>query len=594
VTVVPFSGALLHVRDLEVSLDEDTPIVSEVNFSVHAGEIVGVVGESGSGKTSIANALLGDARSGAVISGGSVFVDGQDILAIEEDERQAIRGAVIAHVAQDPALALNPMLRIGGQLEELIEVHLPRLNKAERRARIAEAAADVGLPSTSEFLRRYPHQLSGGQQQRVLLALAVLLKPKLIVLDEPTTALDVSTQARVLATLRDLCRNRGIGAVYVSHDLAVVRQLVDRVIVLYAGRIAENGTRDQIFESPAHPYTRALLDAVPDIAAQQAIRSIPGHAPALNERPKGCGFAPRCEFSRWECAEQPPLHDPGDRRLVACHHPLQGVRDVQPPPPRLYRQNDHAVLASLSHVSASYGANQVLFDVALDLPRGQCTALVGESGSGKTTFARSLVGLVEGVAGSFDYDGTAIRLSGGRTHDQRRRIQYIFQNPYRALNPRQSVNEILSTAARHFFPLSRAEADAEVTAVLERVALPPEIAKRRPRDLSGGERQRVAIARALICRPELLICDEITSALDVSVQAAILDLLKQLQQEEALTVLFVTHDLGVVRAMADYVAVLQHGEIVEHGTVDVVLERPAHSYTQALVSDSPRLHRSAA
>lgn len=593
-TVVPFSGALLHVRDLEVSLDEDTPIVSDVNFSVFPGEIVGVVGESGSGKTSIANALLGDARSGAVISGGSVFVDGQDILALGESERQKMRGAVIAHVAQDPALALNPMLRIGSQLDELIAVHLPRLTKAERRARIAEAAGDVGLPTAPEFLKRYPHQLSGGQQQRVLLALAVLLRPQLIVLDEPTTALDVSTQARVLATLRDLCRDRGIGAVYVSHDLAVVRQLVDRVIVLYAGQITENGSRDQIFDRPAHPYTRALLDAVPDIEGQQSIRSIPGHAPALHERPKGCGFAPRCELATWECAERPALRDVGERRLVACHHPLKAVRTPQAPAVRAFSDADQSVLASLSGLSASYGSNQVLFDVDLDLPRGQCTALVGESGSGKTTFSRSLVGLVDGAEGAFDYDGTPIKLSGSRTHEQRRRIQYIFQNPYRALNPRQSVGEILRTAARHFFPLSRPDADAEVTAVLARVALPAEIARRRPRDLSGGERQRVAIARALICRPELLICDEITSALDVSVQAAILDLLKHLQREERLTVLFVTHDLGVVRAIADHVAVLQHGEIVEHGTVEAVLDHPAHSYTRTLVSDSPRLHRSAA
>ncbi|MGN6357733.1 MAG: dipeptide ABC transporter ATP-binding protein [Novosphingobium sp.] len=598
-TVVPISNALLQVRDLAVTLSENgAAIVADVAFSVQPGEILGIVGESGSGKTSIATALLGDARAGAVIAGGSILVDGRDILALSEQERQKVRGPVIAHVAQDPALALNPMLRIGSQLEELLLVHAPELDGAARRIRIAEAAADVGLPGDAEFLRRFPHQLSGGQQQRVLLALAVLLRPKLIVLDEPTTALDVSTQARVLRTLRALCRTRGIGAIYVSHDLAVVGELVDRVIVLYAGRVVEQGTRDQIFDRPVHPYTRGLLGAVPDIVGTRPVRPIPGHAPALNERPLGCAFAPRCAQASELCATQPALVDIGERRLTACHHPFRDqlipAAIPQRPIPGPTPGPEEAILARIDKVNASYGSNQVLFDVALDLPEGRCTALVGESGSGKTTLARSLVGLVDGVEGGFDYAGSPIVLSGGRTREQRRKIQYIFQNPYRALNPRHTVREILTTAVRHFFPMSKAAAQAEVNAVLEKVALPPKLAGRYARELSGGERQRVAIARALICRPELLICDEITSALDVSVQAAILDLLRDLQQQENLTVLFVTHDLGVVRAMADYVAVLQHGEIVEHGSVDRVLDAPDHDYTRSLVADSPRLRAEAA
>lgn len=593
-TVIPFASALLQVRDLSVSLADGTAIVSDINFSVLPGEIVGVVGESGSGKTSIATALLGDARAGASISGGAVFVDGRDLLALAEPERQKLRGAVISHVAQDPALALNPMIRIGAQLDEVLRVHLPALDGKQRRERIAEAANDVGLPVAPEFLRRYPHQLSGGQQQRVLLALGVLLRPKLIVLDEPTTALDVSTQARVLATLRDLCRSRGIGAVYVSHDLAVVRELVDRVVVLYAGQVIESGARDTLFDAPAHPYTRGLLDAVPDIDGESAIKPIPGHAPALHERPEGCGFAPRCALRSSLCIQRPELLDIGDRQLVACHHPMRSKRQPEPAELRVASSEAYAVLASLDHVSAAYGDNQVLFDVALDLPLGQCTALVGESGSGKTTLSRALVGLVGGAEGDFLYRDEPIVLAGQRTLEQRRRVQYIFQNPYRALNPRQSVGEILRTAVRHFFPMGRGPADREVAEVLARVALPPEVAARFPRELSGGERQRVAIARALICKPELLICDEITSALDVSVQAAILDLLRQLKDQSDLTILFVTHDLGVVRAVADFVAVLKQGEIVEHGPVANVLDRPEHHYTRTLVADSPRLHVSAA
>ena len=321
-SVVPFVKTLLQVRDLAVSLEDGTPIVEDINFSVAPGEIVGVVGESGSGKSSIATALLGDARAGAVVSGGSVLVDGRDIVSLDAAGRRRMRGSVIAHVAQDPALALNPMRRIGSLLDEELRVHQRELGRAERQQRIAEAAADVGLPASAEFLRRFPHQLSGGQQQRVLLALAVLLRPRLIVLDEPTTALDVSTQARVLTTIRDLCRTREIGAVYVSHDLAVVRELVDRVVVLYAGQIVESGSRDQIFDAPTHPYTRGLLDAVPDISGRHSVRAIPGHAPALQERGEGCAFAPRCALRSASCHARPALRDLGDRRLVACHHPI--------------------------------------------------------------------------------------------------------------------------------------------------------------------------------------------------------------------------------------------------------------------------------
>ncbi|MFK4870417.1 dipeptide ABC transporter ATP-binding protein [Novosphingobium sp. ZW T3_23] len=601
-SVVPFVKSLLQVRDLVVSLDDGTAVVEDIAFSVAPGEIIGVVGESGSGKSSIASALLGDARAGAVISGGSVFVEGRDLLSLDEPERRQMRGPVISHVAQDPALALNPMRRIGSLLEEVLRVHQPGLSRGEWRQRIAEAAADVGLPADAEFLRRFPHQLSGGQQQRVLLALAVVLRPRLIVLDEPTTALDVSTQAKVLATVRELCRTREIGAVYVSHDLAVVRELVDRVVVLYAGRIVESGSRDQVFGAPTHPYTRGLLDAVPDISGRHVLRAISGHAPALHDRGEGCAFGSRCDLRSASCKARPPLRDFGERRLAACHHPVRGNREdvtanVRTPAALSEsgaERPERRMLAVLEEVTASYGANQVLADVNLSLREGYCTALVGESGSGKTTFARSLVGAVEDVDGVFFYDGRPLDLAGDRDKDLRRRIQYIFQNPFRALNPRQTVGQILRTAALHFFPIRSADADKEVAEVLRRVALAPELAQRHPRDLSGGERQRVAIARALICKPQLLICDEITSALDVSVQAAIIDLLRSLQRESGLTILFVTHDLGVVRAVSDYVAVLRQGRIVEQGLTAHVLDEPQHDYTRGLVADSPRLRDTAA
>lgn len=588
--VIPFASPVLQVRDLTVSLADGTDVVADIGFAVHPGEIVAVVGESGSGKTSIATALLGEARPGAFISRGAVLIDGQDMLTMSPSELERTRGALIAYMPQDPGLALNPMQRIGDMLAEMAHAHEPALTAAERAARIGTTMADVGLPASIEFLRRFPHQLSGGQQQRVLLALAILLRPRLIVLDEPTTALDVSTQARVLDSLRTLCRQRDMAAVYVSHDLAVVRELADRVVVLYAGRIAEAGPRDSIFARPRHPYTRGLLDAVPDIGTDAPPRAIAGHAPGLHERPAGCAFAPRCARRTDLCAQRPMLAAAGDRHAVACHHPLATMFHGSPPATAATLATGQDNLLTVRDLSARYGAIPVLQGIDLDLPRGLCTALVGESGSGKTTLARAIVGLGGDVGGTLTYDGLPLSLSSRRPLALKRRIQYVFQNPYRALNPRQTVGDILRTAVRHFFALSSAAADARVARVLARVALPPALAWRYPGELSGGERQRVAIARALICEPELLICDEITSALDVSVQAAILELLRGLQQDHGLTMLFVTHNLGVVRTIADRTAVLNRGRIMEYGPTAQILDAPRDAYTRTLVADSPRLH----
>ncbi|MET0373421.1 MAG: ABC transporter ATP-binding protein, partial [Rhizorhabdus sp.] len=451
--------------------------------------------------------------------------------------------------------------------------------------------ADVGLPAGAELLARFPHQLSGGQQQRILLALAFVLKPRLIVLDEPTTALDVTTQAQVLAVIRSLCRDQGIAALYVSHDLAVVRGLVDRVVVLYAGRVAEVARRETLFDRPAHPYTRGLLAAIPDVDVRRVLQPIAGHTPAPGDRPDGCAFAPRCPARSAQCiVETPRLEPHRNGWQVACYHPQDATLSaklaigVRPPT----NQTSPALL-EVKDAQAFYGARQILFDIDLTLIEGQCTALVGESGSGKTTLARALAGLGESLSGDISYAGIRWDLGQtGRSQDLRQRIQYVFQNPYRALNPRQTVGDILRTAVRHFFKVSRHEASERARAVLDRVALPADVLKRRPHDLSGGERQRVAIARALICEPELLICDEITSALDVSVQAAILALLQKLQAE-GLTILFVTHDLSVVRAIADHVVVLRAGRVVEHGDSDIVLDNPGHGYTARLLADSPRL-----
>jgi peptide/nickel transport system ATP-binding protein len=583
----------LSVEELRIELTSGADVVSHVDFSVAAGEVVGLVGESGSGKTTIASALLGHARAGARIVSGHVFIDGVDILSVSPSERQRLRGRVVSYVAQDPATTLNPARRVGAQLEELLLVHAPELGRAARAARITETLRDVDLPTAPELLRRFPHQLSGGQQQRVLLAFAFLLRPRLIVLDEPTTALDVSTQARVLATIRRLCRATNVAALYVSHDLSVVQSLVDRVVVLYAGRVVEVGDRDRLFAIPLHPYTRGLLAAIPDAAQRRPPRPIPGQAPAPGARAAGCAFAPRCARKTDACTREAPLLlARAIGHAAACWQPLApeertpapGIRSGELGP----RPADEAPLLQVRGLRASYGTRQVLFDVSLEVGRGQCLALVGESGSGKTTLSRSLAGVGRQSAGEVLYAGAPLSLRArARDGVARREIQYIFQNPYRALNPRKTVGEIVRGVLDHFFQVDAAEARRRTAAALAQVALPCALANAYPRELSGGERQRVALARALVCEPRLLICDEITSSLDVSVQATILERLRELQTR-GVSLLFVTHDLGVVRALADRVVVLHKGHVVEAGATDAVLDHPIHPYTRALVADSPR------
>ncbi len=587
----PVSTRVLQVTQLRVELRDQVDVLSGVSFSLDAGEIVGLVGESGSGKTTLATALLAHARRGARIVSGRVEVAGQALLELQGEALRQARGSLIGYVAQDPATALNPALRIGGLLRETLAVHQVRLDRAAQQQRIVETLRDVGLPDDPEFLRRFPHQLSGGQQQRVMLALAFVLRPRLIVLDEPTTALDVTTQAHILATLRRLCKSLGVAAVYVSHDLAVIKDLVDRVMVMYAGRLVEIASREALFTRPAHPYTRGLLAAIPDVAQRRELLAIPGHAPAPGQRPAGCAFAPRCSRRRAECSEaEPPLRELVAQQQVACVEPyVQGLQ-LTPQLPLLATEDSapRPALLEINGLNLAYD-RQVLFDVSLRLLPGECLALVGESGSGKTSLARAVAGLGENAEGELRYAGQPLKLAARqRAAGLRHQIQYIFQNPYRALNPRQSVYQTLSAPLQHFFGIKGPAARERVEAVLKRVSLPASVADLYPHSLSGGERQRVAIARALICEPKLLICDEITSALDVSVQASILALLRQLQAQ-GLTLLFVTHDLGVVRAIADRVLVLKLGRVVEQGRVDEVLDRPQAAYTQTLLENSPTL-----
>lgn len=589
-------GPVLEVENLRVELEgSGVDIVEEVSFAIAAGDVLGLVGESGSGKTTVGLAVLGHCRRGARIAAGEVRVNGENILERSKAGLRALRGRVVSYVPQDPSASLNPAIRIEKQLLETLVAHGFGSSDQERRERLNEMLAEVLLPRDREFLRRYPHQLSGGQQQRAALAMAFACRPRVIVLDEPTTGLDVTTQAHVLQTVRELCKTHGVAALYVSHDLAVVAVLADRVAVMYAGRMVEVGPQRQLFRAAGHPYTRKLIQAIPDISGNYALVGIRGRAPSPGARPQGCFFAPRCDFAVDECRQTfPPVTRISSDHDVRCWRTEDVLaeavleRILVAAAQRVARGEES--LISVSGVSASYGDRKVLHDVGIVVWQHECIALVGESGSGKTTLARCIAGLHRDYDGEIRLQGTALP-AGARARDRktRRSIQYIFQSPYSSLNPRKTIGQIVAQPLQLFFDLGRREAHRRVVHALEKVALSSMLVDRYPHQLSGGERQRVAIARALAAGPDLLVCDEITSALDVSVQAAIVELLGALQREMGLGLLFVTHNLALIRTIAQEVAVMSEGRIVEFGTVEEVLDAPQAPYTRKLISDTPSL-----
>ena len=580
---------LLEVSGLRIALASGTPIVDGVDLTLARGEILGIVGESGSGKTTTALALLGHAQRGAEITGGSVRVAGREVLGLSRAERRDIRGKLISYVPQDAGQALNPSLRIADSVADVLRRHREPVPAA-----VLDLLGSVDLPATTEFGRRLPHQLSGGQQQRVTIAISLACEPPVIVMDEPTTGLDVLTQQSVLNEIERLRAERGASLVYVSHDLAVVSQIADRVAVMYAGRIVEQGPTAALMERPRHPYTRGLLQSIPDHRRPARLLPMAGSAPGVEERPGGCAFAPRCPQAADDCHTTPPvLETLDDLHQVRC------PRWELTPPTALGAVRVRAEVSAepalqVRGLRATHkgrgGTVVVAEDISFDVRRGECLALVGESGSGKTTIARCLVGL-------HLPDGGSVRLGGAplparvrkRSAAQRRGIQYVFQNPYQSLNPRRRIGDDLARPGHVLRGLSTAEARAEVGLLLERVQLSPRLADRYPSQLSGGERQRVAIARALAARPDVLVCDEVTSALDVSVQAAILEALAELRDDLGVALLFITHDLGVVSGVADRVLVLENGRICETGPTESILRAPEHPYTRRLVAAAPTL-----
>ncbi len=578
------SAPLLEVKSLTVSRFDGAPVIEDVTLSLREGEVLGIVGESGSGKSTLALAILAYVQRGLRLAEGSVRVAGVDFLQLAPAALRRARREKVSYVAQDPGSALNPMLSLGTLLTAGLEGSV-----TDKMARAREILRKVGLPDGEDFLARKPRQLSGGQQQRVAIAIAVITGPELIILDEPTTGLDVSTRAKVLDLVKQLCASDGLTAIYVSHDLAVIAHVADRIAVMYGGQVVEEGPAAALLEKPRHPYTRALLDAVPSLTSRESLRPIRGRVPPVGARPVGCVFSDRCDLVVEACARRPALRAVEGGTLVRC------VQAECEPVARRERslslrgRGDPSVSPVLEAVgiNAFYGGHQVLFDVGLSVRPGQCLAVVGESGSGKSTLSRCLSGLHENVTGFIQLDGKSLPLGvAARSQTARNRLQYIFQNPNASLNPRRTIGASLKAALMG--NCRGKEADMCIAAALDRVGIGAEFARRYPQELSGGQRQRVSIARALLANPAVLLCDEVTSSLDVSVQAAVIELLRSLL-DEGRAMLFVSHDLAVVRNIADWVMVLNGGRVVEQGATDAVLQAPNHSYTRALLSNTLQL-----
>ena len=604
ITTAPTTTAALSVENLEVAYTVrgvDRAVLRGVSFEVAPGEAYGLVGESGCGKSTTAYAALRYLpRNGKIVS-GRVLVNGDDVTGMSNAELQHFRAREASMVYQDPAQAMNPSLKIGRQLIE--SYTLLGRSKADAEKEALEALRRVRIADPTRVMDRYPFQLSGGMQQRVVIAMALACDPKLLVLDEPTTGLDATVEAEVLDLVRVLRQETNAAVLMIAHNLGIIRALCDRVGVMYAGRIVEEGPSHEVFDDPQHPYTVGLLRSLPRHGVhktERALATIPGILPLIGTDLPTCVFLDRCPLADDKCrTEVPPVVPVGDKgdRFTRCHH-LDRIKDIIDAPidvpiAILAPSTEHPDVLELSHVSKTFRQRNssvpALVSVDLQLAEGETLGIVGESGSGKSTLAKTMLGIESADAGGVvSLDGRAMASStNGRTTTDKRAMQMVFQNPDSALNRSWTVRRILMRSVEKLTGVKGAEANAKVEALAAHLRLTPRHLDLKPRQLSGGLKQRVAIARAFAGDPRIVVCDEPTSALDVSVQAAILNLLADLQSEERTSYVFITHDMGVVRYLADRIAVMYLGRIQEVGATDDVFNGPNHPYTEALLSAIP-------
>jgi peptide/nickel transport system ATP-binding protein len=628
---------MLQTQDLKVALDAEIGLVKALDgltLAIDRGETFALVGESGCGKSMTALALMRLLPDNGHVTGGDVRLDDEDLLALPEAAMRRVRGGRIGMIFQEPATSLNPVMKVGAQIVEAIEAHTTLRGEAAR-AKAIEWLRRVGIPEPERRADDYPFRMSGGQKQRVMIAMTLATEPDFLVADEPTTALDVTIQAQVLELLKELQREQGLGLLLITHDLAVVAGMAHRVALMYAGQIIEVARADEFFAAPKHPYARALLRALPDAQRRgKPLQAIPGTVPVLTQQFAGCRFAPRCDRAMAHCASTVPEVLPlsgheagGNLHAVRCllyvpGAPTGGAAAVAPPaahaadaaaahhgasatPGRSAPKADGPLLLDVRNLRVRFPIRKGLLqrakgyfnavnDVSFSVAEGETLALVGESGCGKTTTGKAIVQLLRGSA---SFEGQALlsgrnlfELSGQALTQARRAIQIIFQDPFASLNPRMRVADILDEGMISLQPdLDAGARRQRIETLVDQVGLRRDALARFPHEFSGGQRQRIAIARALAVQPRLIVCDEPTSALDVSVQAQILNLLRELQRELGVSYLFITHNIGVVEYIADRVAVMRAGRIVEQGACAAVLEHPRDDYTRNLIASVPRL-----
>ncbi len=599
---------ILEIRNLRTEIELTSTVVHAVDgvdLYLNPGETLGVVGESGCGKSMTGLSIMRLLPPGGRVVGGEINFAGRNLIELGDDELRRIRGNDIAMVFQDSLTALNPTMTIGRQVAEPLRLHR-HMAKAQAMARAVEVLDLVGIPRPTERLDDYPHQLSGGLRQRVLIAMALACEPKVLIADEPTTALDVTIQAQILELLDRLKAELGMAVMLITHDMGVVAGRADRINVMYAGKIVETSGTRELFEHMHHPYTQALLASIPQLDQDTSTRlfSIPGIPPDLADPPPGCRFAPRCRLATDHCrSNEPPLSGVTPGHLAACWYPVDGPLERPPaelPSQAIAANGSRPVLLEITDAVREFpvgnpllpflspGSVKAVSGVSLVVREGETYGLVGESGCGKTTLGRMIVALEKPDGGKLRLKDTDIAtLRGGRLRRTRRDLQMMFQDPYASLDPRMRVGNILSEPLVVQGIGDRRSRNARVAELLNEVGLPPNSVDRFPHEFSGGQRQRIGLARALILNPAVIVADEPVSALDVSIRSQVLNLMKRLQAEHNLTYIVISHDLAVVKYLSDRIGVMYLGRLVESGSGDDIYNRPAHPYTAGLVATIP-------
>ena len=596
---------LINIKKLSVGFKsksgEMLPVLRSINLALHAGESLGLVGESGSGKSTLALAAMGYMKSGLSLMEGTVSFEHHDMFNLDHKRLQKIWGRDLALVPQNSGQSLTPTMRVCQQLREVLEFHNLKKDKAIQQ-RIIQLLTQVRLPEPETLLTRFPHELSGGQQQRVAIAMALAGEPKVLLLDEPTTGLDVTTQAHILELLREIATKTHMALLYVSHDLGAIARVCDEVLVMYAGQAVLSGSAKTVLRSPSHPYAHGLLASIPKLNDPSLPAALEGRPPAPGQAGAGCAFADRCFIAQDICQLEPPkVNTISDAQKTRCHFPeqVEAITLKKVSAKKEFNFNNESPTLSLSKMSIRYN-NKTLIDqllrrphkgpatvdcINLSISKGETLGLVGESGSGKSTILKSIAGLLQPSEGAINLENNSYLPSAVeyRSSDQLRRIQLVFQNPDDSLNPRHTVRQILEQPLNLYFNLTKKQVYEKSVQILEQVRLGSHYLDRLPSQLSGGEKQRIAIARSFVAEPDIVLCDDVTSALDVSVQAAVLELLEELKQKKLTTYVFVSHDLAVVKALSDRVAVLYQGRLCEIGPTDQVYNKPSHPYTDVLL-----------